>query len=330
MTTMTYDVYFYEAFEEEQKALRKHLHPNLHAGFTAAAIQEHQSARPPAPLISTRTQSVIPTAWAPYLSGILTRSTGFDHITRYLNTVEGSLCCGYLPLYCNRAVAEQAMLLWTALLRKLPRQMAQFSKFHRDGLTGRECAGKVLLVVGVGNIGLEVIRIGTGLGMEALGVDVHRRHQEVTYVGIEPGLARAHVIVCAMDLTAGNHYYFDEKRLRTARSGAVFVNVARGELADTCALLRLLESGHLAAVGLDVHDMEAELAIALRHSQAVTQETALAALELARRPDVICTPHNAFNTLEAVDRKAAQSNQQLEYFREHGRFLWPIPRDHPE
>ena len=65
----------------------------------------------------------------------------------------------------DRAVAEQAILLVMALLRKLPQQTQQFPRFHRDGLTGHECAGKKLLVVGVGNIGSEVVRIGQALGM---------------------------------------------------------------------------------------------------------------------------------------------------------------------
>ena len=56
------------------------------------------------------------------------------------------------------------MLLWTALLRNLPGQSENFASFNRDGLTGWECEDKTLLVVGVGNIGYEVVKIGQGLG----------------------------------------------------------------------------------------------------------------------------------------------------------------------
>ena len=64
------------------------------------------------------------------------------------------------------------MLLWMALLRKLPAQMQHFTSFNRDDLTGSECAGKKLLVVGVGNIGSEIVKLGLGLGMAVRGVDL--------------------------------------------------------------------------------------------------------------------------------------------------------------
>ena len=148
------DAFFYEAFEEEAAALRRYLPPQVRAGFTWKTIQEAGDAEPPAPLISIRTQSALPAAWTGKVRGIVSRTTGFDHL------VGIQIPYGYLPHYCSRAVAEQAILLMMALLRKLPQQTGQFPKFHRDGLTGRECAGKKLLVVGVGDIGLEIVKIG--------------------------------------------------------------------------------------------------------------------------------------------------------------------------
>ena len=106
------------------------------------------------------------------------------------------------------------MLLWMALLRKLPRQVRQFHEFHRDGLTGPECQGKTLAVVGVGNIGHEVCAIGRALGMNVLGVDRDPRHADVDYATIEQALAQADVIVCAMDLNDSNRGYFDAAKWR--------------------------------------------------------------------------------------------------------------------
>ena len=54
-------------------------------------------------------------------------------------------------------------------------------------------------------------------------------------------------------------------------------------------------------------------------------EATRAVIDLSRRDDVILTPHNAFNTSEAVDRKSSQSVEQLQYFKDHGEFLWPVP-----
>lgn len=319
------EVFFYEAFAEEAHELRAHLPAGVQAGFTDRTIQEHGAAEPPAGLISIRTQSRIPPAWAGRLRGILTRSTGYDHVRDYLALTGARLPCGYLPLYCARAVAEQAMLLWMALGRKLPQQTAQFATFHRDGITGAECQGKNLAVFGVGHIGLETTRVGRGLDMQVLGVDLEPRHPEVAYASPAEALARADVIVCAMNLTAENPDYFDLARWRQVKPGALFVNIARGELAPARDLLRALDEGLLGGIGLDVYNHENVLAVALRGGTRPDDPEVDATLELARRPQVILTPHNAFNTRESVARKSRQSCEQVDAFLRTGRFLWPMP-----
>jgi D-lactate dehydrogenase len=318
------DIFFYEAFEEEADAIRRYLPESIEAGFSWKTIQECGHSAPAAPVISIRTQSIIPEAWAGDLRGIMTRSTGHDHILAYRRATGVDVPAGYLPLYCNRAVAEQAMLLWMALLRKLPVQMSQFATFHRDGLTGYECAGKRLLVVGVGNIGSEVVRIGQGLAMEVRGVDLEQKHDFVEYTTLEQGLGWADIVVCAMSLNEGNCGIFGRENLLAMKQGAFFVNIARGELSPSTELLAALEVGHLRGVGLDVYNHESELAVALREGRASTDAEVAATLALSSRPDVILTPHNAFNTAESVDRKAAQSIEQLQHLMATGEFLWPV------
>jgi D-lactate dehydrogenase len=319
------DVFFYEAFEEEEKAIRRYLPADIKAGFSWKTIQEYGSGGPAAAIVSIRTQSLIPTEWAPKLSGILSRSTGYDHLVKYLKECGSAVQCGYLPLYCNRAVAEQAMLLWMALLRKLPQQVKNFSTFYRDGITGSECQGKTLLVVGVGNIGSEVAKIGQGLGMNVLGVDIVQKHPSVSYVSIGEGLSKADIIVCAMNLTPENTGYFKYERLRQARRGVIFVNVARGEFSPSKDIIRLLDEDHLGGVGLDVYNHEGRLAVALRAGKNVDDQEVSATLSLLNRLNVVLTPHNAFNTAESVERKAGHSVQQVQHFLKNGSFLWPIP-----
>ena len=217
------------------------------------------------------------------------------------------------------------MLLWMALLRRLPQQVEQFRTFHRDGITGRECAGRTLLVVGVGNIGHEVCAIGRALRMRVLGVDVDPRHADVQYTDVASALPQADVLVAAMNLTRENTGYFDLSKFRRIRPGAVFVNISRGELSPSTTLLAALEAGHLSGVGLDVFDHEAKLAVALRSGTPTGDLEVAAALALAGRDDCLLTPHNAFNSAEAVLRKSDHSVQQIVAFRERGRFLWPVP-----
>ena len=199
----SFDAFFYEAFAEEAERLLHYAAENgLRVGHSPLTIQETGHAAPPAPVVSLRTQSIFPPAWAPQLRGILTRSTGYDHLFAYRDAV-GAACppLGYLPLYCVRAVAEQALLLWTALLRRLPRQLAEFDHFRRDHLSGRENPGKILALFGVGHIGYEIWRIATALGLIVRGVDPVRRHDDVAYATPEEALAEADIVVCAMNLT---------------------------------------------------------------------------------------------------------------------------------
>jgi D-lactate dehydrogenase len=320
------DVYFYEAFAEEEVELRRVLPGRFAAGYTDLTIQEAGHSSPPSRLISTRTQSRVPADWANELDGILTRSTGYDHLLAFAAAAERVPAMGNLPLYCHRAVAEQAMLMWMALLRRLPQQTQHLENFHRDLLTGKECAGRTLVVVGVGNIGSEVCKIGAALGMRVLGVDRDPRFSVIPYATADEALPQADIVVCAMDLNDSNVAYFDGPRLSTLKRGTYFVNVSRGELSPSTVLLEAMRTGVLGGVALDVYDHEAELAVALRSGVASRDAEVRAALELAKLENVLLTPHNAFNTEEAVLRKSEHSAQQIAAFLDHGKFLWEVPK----
>jgi D-lactate dehydrogenase len=180
-------------------------------------------------------------------------------------------------------------------------------------------------VVGVGVIGREICSIGKALGMRVLGVDLDPRFDEIEYASIDAALPQADIVVCAMNLTTSNLGYFDPARLRQFKPGALFVNIARGEMSPSTALLDALRAGRLAGVGLDVYDHEPEFAVALRSGQTTEDAEVQAALELAKMDTAICTPHNAFNSQQALRRKSEHSVRQLVHFLEKGRFEWPLP-----
>jgi D-lactate dehydrogenase len=317
-------VYFYEAFEEEMNLLRSLLGRDLAYEFTSSTIQETRHKKPLARLISIRTQSIVPPSWAEELDGVLSRSTGFDHLLAYESQIKKQLPLGYLEEYSTRAVAEHAIMMTMALLRKLPQQMRQFGVFDRDGLTGAECSGKNLLVVGVGRIGSEIVKIANGLGFAVKGVDIVPNKPEVIYVPREEGIPWADVIVCAMNLTKRNEGYFSYDLLKSGRKGCVFVNVARGEHSPLAGLKRLLDERHLAGVGLDVFEEEGTLAVALRNPASPPTPEVTLISQLLARPNVLLTPHNAFNTQEALQRKAAMSVEQIRHFMKHRDFVWKV------
>lgn len=322
------DIFFYEAFEEEAACLRREARrAGVCIDLTPLTLQEAAHSSPPAPVISVRTQSRLPLDWAPHLRGILSRSTGHDHLLAYRVALApaSAPALGYLPCYCVRAVAEQALLLMLALARRFPRQMVQFDTFNRDHLTGLELAGKTLAIFGVGRIGHEMAVIATALGMRVLGVDPVQRHSDIRYVPPAAALEVADILLCAMNLTPENRGYFSDALLRTARRKPLLVNISRGECTPALALELALESGWISGAALDVHNEESTLAPALRtHTPAALTDDNRALLRLHSRPDVILTPHNAFNTAEAVERKSAQSIQSLQHFQTTAAFPWPV------
>lgn len=314
------DVYFYEAFEEEAGSLRSFLGNRISFDMTDKTIQEIGHSVPPARLISIRTQSIIPTSWVSSLDGVLSRSTGYDHLKKYLDSISASLPCGYLEEYATRAVAEHAILLTMSLLRKVGPQITQFKHFNRDGLTGGECPGKKLLVVGVGRIGSEIVRIGSALGMDVRGVDIVHKHADVHYVEKEEGIGWADIIICSMNLTKENRGYFSYDLLKKAKRGVLFINIARGEHAPIQDFVRLIKEQHVGGMGLDVFEDEPNVAVALRSKHANTFPAAQSIKELMQYPNVLFTPHNAFNTREAVERKSQFSVDEISYFLKHKDF----------
>ena len=120
------DIIFYEAFEEEADELRHFMPEGIDAGFHRRHHPGGRVDAPPARVISTRTQSRIPPEWLSRIDAILTRSTGYDHLLWIRGSKTPDLPLGHLPLYCARAVAEQAMMFWTALFRRLPAQQKAF------------------------------------------------------------------------------------------------------------------------------------------------------------------------------------------------------------
>jgi len=291
-----YDVVFYEVFSEEEAILRKLLPNSVNAYFTSKTFQEEFIE---GKLLCIRTQSNVPKD-----SNVLSRSTGIDHLKNHEGLKTG------LPTYASRAVAEQAVMLMMSLFRKLKKQLNHMKNFNRDNLTGVECLGKTVLIAGMGKIGYEIHKICNAFGMDILGVDIYQGYNDINYVDIDDGLSKSDVIICAMSLI-DNKGYFNYDTLKKARKGAIFINISRGELSPMEDVLKLLDEKHLSGVALDVFSDEKEI-YALRESDLFK--------DVLDRDDVLITPHNAFNTEEALQRKCENTIMQVVEFLEKGKF----------
>jgi len=188
--------------------------------------------------------------------------------------------------YGDTAVAEHAI----ALLWACARDLAYMDREVRRGVwtphEGVQLLGKTLGVIGLGGIGREVARIGKGMGMNVIGWN-RTKHPEIAVplVDIDTLLARADVV--SMNLTLGDETrgFLSADRIARMKKGVIYVNTARGALADEAALITALKSGHIRHAGLDVF-----------HHEPLPPDHALAKLE-----NVTLSAHAAFRTPEASE-----------------------------
>lgn len=257
----------------------------------------------------------------PSLRFIATMSTGFDHID--LDACrERSIAVMNVPSYGSNTVAEHAFMLVLALARKLPasiRRVREELSFTTDAtLRGFDLAGKRLGLVGLGRIGAHMAAMGRGFGMDVVVYDVFPNEQLAAeigcrFVGFDELLQTSDVVSIHVPLNDYTRRMIGADQLGRMKPGALLVNTSRGGIVDTEALVSALKSGRLGGAGLDVLEFESELdddiAVLARDEQ--LERGVLADLALLRFPNVIITPHNAFNSSEAVGRIVSTSIENL-------------------
>ena len=150
--------------------------------------------------------------------------------------------------------------------------------------------GKTLGIIGTGHIGAEMARLGRAIGMNVIAWTYHpseARAQElgVQFVSLDTLLQTSDVVSLHVRLTEESHHLIGEGELAAMKPGALLINVARGGVIDTDALIGALNSGHLGGAAIDVYDQEP-----------LPADHPLLACE-----QVILTPHCADMTPEGVE-----------------------------
>jgi D-lactate dehydrogenase len=235
----------------------------------------------------------------PNLKFLTTMSTGFDHIDLAAAAVR-MIPVSSVPAYGENTVAEYAFALILALSRKIREANARVRdehKFTTDGLCGFDLAGKTIGVVGTGRIGKHAIRMAKGFNMNIVAYDVYHddafaAEMGFTYITLEELLAQSDVITIHAPYMPSTHHLINTANIGLVKRGALLINTARGAIVETAAITAALKSGQLGGAGLDV--LEEEVAMK-------AGDMSLDA-DLVQLPNVIVTPHNAFNTTEAYFR----------------------------
>lgn len=242
---------------------------------------------------------------------IITRSTGFDHIDVKLCNKKG-IKVYYIPRYGSNTVAEYTFALLLALTRKiiLTNERVRKLDFNLEGLRGIDLKGKTIGIVGLGEIGAHVAEIAKGFEMNIVAYTQKKDTQlakslGLRYLDFNSLLAKSDVITFHVPLTPETRHMINKKNIRKIKKGAYLINTSRGEVLETEAIIGALDKKILVGAGLDVLEEEElvreEKELLKKHSRDELK-SALEENILLEKENVIVTPHNAFNTNEALQR----------------------------
>ena len=225
---------------------------------------------------------------------------GVDNVDIPAATAKGVIVMN-TPFGNSITTAEHAIALMFALARQLPAADAstQAGKWEKNRFMGVEITGKVLGIVGCGNIGSIVASRAIGLRMRVIAFDPFLSPERAVALGVEKVelddlLARADVITLHVPMTPQTRNVLSAENLAKTKRGVRIVNCARGGLVDEAALRELLDSGHVAGAAIDVFAVEpAKDNVLFGH------------------PNVVCTPHLGAATSEAQENVALQVAEQM-------------------
>jgi len=201
------------------------------------------------------------------------------------------------------SVAEHALMLILACAKQTldVDRMTRTAEWRRPPKGNMELKGKTLGIVGVGNIGRRMARLGHALGMRVIGYDKYVPDEEVRARGAEPlpdlysVLSEADVVTCHTPHTPETHHMIDGKAVAKMKDGVIFVNTSRGKTQEEHALFEGLSRGKIRAAGLDVFE----------------EEPVSADNPLLNLPNVVVSSHMAGVTAETGRAMAMQVTAEM-------------------
>jgi D-lactate dehydrogenase len=205
-------------------------------------------------------------------------------------------------------------------------QIKETESFDLKNLRGEELYGKTLGVIGTGKIGKEVIKLAKAFGMNILAYDAFpdenfAKEYNVTYTSLEELLKNSDVITIHVNLNPSTYHLINKENIKLIRPGAYLINTARGGIVETEALLYALKDGILKGAALDVLEEETEIKeeLELLVKQEIKEDEIKTLWQnhiLMKMPNVLITPHNAFNSKEAIERILTTTIENIKKFLE--------------
>ena len=219
--------------------------------------------------------------------------TGYNNLDLEAAKEMGITVCN-IPAYSSQRVAHTAIMMILNLSSSMQIQMKMLANGNHDNFTKNlqvshvEVNGKVLGIIGAGNIGREVIKIAKAMDMEILVYTRTPREDSdgIRYVDLETLLKNSDYVSLHCPLTPQTRHLINKEALSMMKPTALLINTSRGALIDEPALIEALKSGVIAGAGLDVQETEPPVS-----------DNPLYTLD-----NVILTPHMGWKGLETRKR----------------------------
>ena len=335
-------IYFVETEPGEQE-FYAHSLPDHDVRFVATLEDIGDDAEMLAPFINAKVTAEFLAAH-PRLRFITTRSTATDHLDLPACKAHG-VVVAHVPFHAETTVAEHTFALMLALSRRMREVMLapKGGRFSYETTRGFELAGKTLGIIGMGHIGQRVARLAQAFEMHVLACDIEQPAHVAsalgfTFVPLNELLAHAEIITLHAPLMPATYHLLNRETLAKCQRGVFIINTARGSLIDTLALREALDSGQVGGAGLDVlqdervmrspasniiaadiiaHLRSDALAYDARDADRIRElEELMLGDAVLARPNVVCTPHVAFNSIEAVERLQQMTVENITAFAE--------------
>jgi D-3-phosphoglycerate dehydrogenase len=244
---------------------------------------------------------------APKLQVIGRAGIGVDNVDIEAATRKGVLVMN-TPGGNSVSVAEHTLALMLAMARAVPQanDSMHAGRWEKKKFEGQELRGKTLAVLGLGRIGVEVVKRARAFDLEVIGFDPYvpqlvARDLNVPLLPLSELWSRADYITMHVPLTAETERMINRDTLRKMKKGVRIVNCARGELIDEEALAEAIRSGHVAGAALDVFTEEPP------------KNSPLSSL-----PQALLTPHIAGSTAEAQEIVGYRIAEQVRDYLKQG------------
>lgn len=246
---------------------------------------------------------------------IALRSTGYDNVN-LKTAAKFKIKVANAPGYSPHAIAEHAIALLLALNRKIVRahELMKQQDFTLTNLVGFDLHRKKVGVLGTGAIGSVVVKLLHGFGCEIVAndlkpnLDLHNKYG-VTYLSKQEIQGICDVLVICLPLTSETHHLIDSTVIEGMKDKALLVNIARGAIVDTAAVIEALKTGKLGGYASDVYDKESGIYFYDRRGEKLNDPNLE---QLMDNPNVVLTPHQAFATQEALEKIAETTYYNLD------------------